>query len=702
MAAYCLPKEFASKFLNALKGGQIDPAKLTDMSSAQRRKFFEGIVGEEHAPEVNALFESKLLLKDQKAGLVRWAQKVGGISEPARKDIIAKIGKLDRVLQPADEKSFLADLASRKLGVTVSADEAKQIFDLSQKVEAARQAMAGGWTPELGRQYGLAYQDLVETIDGMKPSPSGWLHTAAEVLNIPRSLLTLGHGSAPFVQNWGLISTKQWYQGFPQMWKDFSSEQGFRDMMADIIGHPDYELSQKAGLSLTKLGDKLTQREESIQTTLVEKANEWLKEKGVVPFNLARASSRGFTGYMNFVRFETFKNFASAARLAGEDVSVGSKAAQDIAKMVNNFSGRGSLGRFESSETSALLNAFFFAPRKMVGTMQMFNPANMLLPSISKTARMGAFRLLGGSILATATALGIARAMGADVDIRPISANFAKIQIGDTKFDLTGGNDTYARLLARLWPKFLGGADGIINAKGDYIPYGPRLNRATEIGRFLRGKLAPVAGAITDAFYGSDPVGRPFSVTREMQDKLMPISLQGPIDVGENDPQNWSAFMLSLSSFVGVGVQGPQTMQGRGKNNRDPWGETTPTPETDPINQTLERVGMKATFPPKKIRGIALNDDQYDEYQQIYGRMSKMAVANLTRTKGFANLPVGTQEELIRKALSSADPNNPGAHEMAARRMMMKYPAIVVQAAKLKQMQKSLGTKAANAAMQAP
>ena len=87
---FCLPKEFSTKFLNSLREGKIIPEKLMDMSSAERRTFFESIVGE-NAQSVNALFESKLLLKDQKRGLVTWAKQITGISEAARRDMLSKI-----------------------------------------------------------------------------------------------------------------------------------------------------------------------------------------------------------------------------------------------------------------------------------------------------------------------------------------------------------------------------------------------------------------------------------------------------------------------------------------------------------------------------------------------------------------------------------------------------------------------------------
>lgn len=136
--AYCLPPAFASRFLKALRDGTIEPVKLIDMTSKERADFFSKIVGDENAHEVNALFESKMLLKDQQQGMVSWAKKLAGISEPIRRDLINKINKLDRVLNPDEEKDFLADLAATKLGTTVTYEEAQKITDLAQKATAER------------------------------------------------------------------------------------------------------------------------------------------------------------------------------------------------------------------------------------------------------------------------------------------------------------------------------------------------------------------------------------------------------------------------------------------------------------------------------------------------------------------------------------------------------------------------------------
>src|SRR5579863_3588721 len=177
MAAWCLPKKQASAFLDALTSGRLDPEKLRGLSSAERRGVLADIVGADHAANVNAQFEAKMLLKDQQRGLVTWAKNVAGLSDAARTDILAKIARMNRVLQPGDEREFLADLAARKLGVTVSATEARKIYELSEQAQAARARIVEGSTNSStnGRiAYGLSLMDLTDYVDSLKPNVRSW------------------------------------------------------------------------------------------------------------------------------------------------------------------------------------------------------------------------------------------------------------------------------------------------------------------------------------------------------------------------------------------------------------------------------------------------------------------------------------------------------------------------------------------------
>ena len=55
---FCLPRNLAKIFLKKLKSGEITPAKMTEMTSQQRRDYFSSFLGEANATKVNALFES--------------------------------------------------------------------------------------------------------------------------------------------------------------------------------------------------------------------------------------------------------------------------------------------------------------------------------------------------------------------------------------------------------------------------------------------------------------------------------------------------------------------------------------------------------------------------------------------------------------------------------------------------------------------
>lgn len=680
--AYCLPKKYASAFMNALKDGRIVPEKLMDLSSAERHTLFEGVVGEEHALEVNALFESKMLLQDQKAGMERWANKLT-VPENTRKEILKQINGLSKVLQPADERAFLADLAAKKLGVTVTADEAKEIYRLSQVAAKAKVAMQQDMQPATWTAYGRRVQDITDYIDSLKPTTRTPTERFLDVINIPKTIMSTLDFSALFVQGWGMISTKQAWQGAGQMFRYFANEENFRNLNGYIIGHPDYELARSGKLALTGLGDKLTTREEAIQSSLVENFSKFVSDKTGI-FDLIGGISRAYVGYLNYVRFNRFTELLTAARMGGEDVQLGSQTLNDLASVVNNFTGRGALGAGDRyANFGPVLNTLFFAPRKIVATVQMFNPVTFLNPKLSPTARRAAMRQLSGSLVATGAVLGLAGAMGAKIDMDPRSTDFAKIQIGGTKLDMTGGNAIYIRLLARLI------SNQEITSSGKLVELGEGykpMTRADLILQYTRGKLSPIAGTVANAFYGTDPIGRPFSVTQEMRDKLIPMTINSFIDFAENDPENTAAMIPALSAIFGVNIQSP--LPGVA-NSRDIWGEKLGvTSKADPATAAMKRAGVQPNSADKKIRGVELSDEQHDQFQQMAGRMAKAQITRVINTPRFNSLPAGVQEEVLRKTYN-------GAREQAATRMMMAYPQIVQKAAQAKRDARLKGSPAA-------
>lgn len=683
MPAWCLPKDLSEKFLTALREGALTPERLMEMTSAERRTAFEPYVGAENAREVNAQFEQKMLLQDKKAGLVTWAKKISGITEAARRDIVATINRMDKILSPAEEEDFLADLAAKKLGTTVTADEGKQIFDLAQRAENLRQQIiergagdyAAGWEPDkdlprreqLGTQYGNAQIDLKNYVMALKPgSQGGFWNRLGNILGLPKNLETgFMHMSAPFVQCWGMQSSARWFQGYKEMIDYFRDEANYQNFQGWMLGHPLYETARQAKLSITHLDQGLNLREESIQSKLAEQANTWFSAKTGLP-NVFRASSRGFTGYLNYVRFSRFVDVLKGIEMRdGIAVAPGSQTAADLAEFVNTFTGRGSLGKtFETS--TPLLNTLLFAPRKIAGTVNMFNP--YFYYKLSPPARVAALKQITGTLAITGGVLAIAKAMGADVNMDPRSQEFAKIQIGKTSFDITGGNAIYLRLLARFATNQEITKSGHLESLADSYDR----NRMGLTLNWFRGKLSPVVGAFADWMIGSDAVGHPFSVTQELKQHLYPIVVNSYLEFWMNDPDNTAAIFPSIATLFGVEMHSPQPP--RSYNGYDAWGQPykdnlilpNGTPRSwldDPVNKEAQAVGFTPHPPQNKIRGIDLNEQQYAEYVRIGGTLAHMRIEQLIKMPNWDRLPATARLNAMKSAQRVA-------HEAAASSIM--------------------------------
>lgn len=93
----------------------------------------------------------------------------------------------------------------------------------------------------------------------------------------------------------------------------------------------------------------------------------------------------------------------------------------------------------------------------------------------------------------------------------------------------------------------------------------------------------------------------------------------------------------------------------------------------DPVNQRLMAIGYFPSKPDRKIRGVELTEQQYDDYVKVSGRLAKQRLNILVAQTGFSFLPDAMQ---IRAA--STIVNN--SREQARRLVMMQNPDIVRQA----------------------
>lgn len=116
---------------------------------------------------------------------------------------------------------------------------------------------------------------------------------------------------------------------------------------------------------------------------------------------------------------------------------------------------------------------------------------------------------------------------------------------------------------------------------------------------------------------------------------------------------------------------------------RDIWGEPVPNRDWsgvytqqishDPVDLALLNVGYYPGPVPRKIRGVALTDQQYDDFARISGRMAKMQLNAMVQMPAFATLPASIRQEMLHEAIVSS-------RENARSLIMMQYPDIIRQA----------------------
>ena len=92
-------------------------------------------------------------------------------------------------------------------------------------------------------------------------------------------------------------------------------------------------------------------------------------------------------------------------------------------------------------------------------------------------------------------------------------------------------------------------------------------------------------------------------------------------------------------------------------------------PSTDPVDIEMERVGVKKAQVDDKIRNVDLTEQQYDDFQRIAGRLTKMQLDGMVRSPKWNQLP----DEVKRLRIEQTFDHQ---REAARNLMMMKYKQI--------------------------
>lgn len=544
---WCLPPADADEFKRGIISGEIDPLKLAEMNSKNRRAFFANWFGDSTGAAMNVEFEKSLLLKNQQQGMVNWAKRMMA-KEPAKKrdDMISRIQKLDKVLDAKDEDAFLADLAAQKLGVGVSFDEAKKISDMSKKVENAREKMAAGGDR---MEYGHAVVDLRNYVNGltmdaekftMADAKANPAKAAGKLINAiasnAKSIKASMDNSAIFRQGWKTLWSHPgiWQNNARQSFVDLAREFGGHEVMdevnADIVSRPTYDLMQQA-----KLG--IGVHEEAYPTSLPEKIP--------VLGRAYKATEAAYSAFVRRTRADVFDKYLEIAKRSGIDLD--KEQLESIGKLVNSLTGRGHLGAMEP--VANVVNNLFFSPRMLKSQFDtlFLHPTDKMTPFARKQAAINLLKF----VLASAAILTIARTLKKDsVELDPRSANFGKIKIGNTRFDVSGGSSSLMTLIAReASQSSKSSTTGMVNPLNSG-KFGSQTGTDV-LYSFFENKLSPSASVVKDLmknqmFDGSKP-----TLGKEAKNLFAPLGYTNYEEL-RDDPKAANVWVAMIADALGI------------------------------------------------------------------------------------------------------------------------------------------------------
>ncbi len=550
---FCLPKFAVDKFVKSLPQ---DISKLTDMTSAERRAFFSESVGAENAKQVNALFESKLLLKNQQAGIINWAKKVANLKPEAQRDILSKVNRMTQALEPKDLDKFLEDFAEKKLGMGVTVEEAGNIAHLAKTVEE-KKALVKDNSPTGSKErleYGMALVEFKNYISDLKvkaeaPGLKDYLKNPGKIIgtafDTTKGILSTLDNS--FFGRQGIkvlftnptIWTKNFLKSFPDLIKQATArnEGGILShqkkkvvdaIKADVYSRPnaingDYA---RGNLAIGILG------EDAFPNSI----------PGRIPLlgRLFSASEAAYNGAALRMRADLADKYFKMAEEQGINLK-NKDEAQGIGTMVNSLTGRGNLGKAEALSNEA--NKIFFSIRFLKSNYDILTGHSLgkgLKSSFArKQAAINTLKVVGG--IATTMYLADKLSPGS-VDIKK---HLGKIKIGNTWVDISGGAGSVAQLASNIYER-------LNNQKGKH---GEQTGMDV-VWQFLEGKLSPIAGVARDYLKGRTYSGKKPTALGEAKNVVTPLPAQTFQQIQSN-PKVSNDLLLMILDGLGFSVSTP-------------------------------------------------------------------------------------------------------------------------------------------------
>ena len=635
MARTCLPKKYRDALLNTLKSGEISLAELYKMTDTERRDFFKKYVGD-NASFVNAKFE-QAMLSNQKTAFVNWINQTTSQKDPIRRDMLKRVERVEKFLSATEEKEFMEDLASMKLGIGISEGEAKTLLEMRTKIDEAKEKitddMPNGSKERL--EYGYALDDFKQFVGerklearslkiGERFLPKNWWRNIVDVAGLTKSLKASFDMS--FVGRQGIKLLLSWkFADWGKLFKNnislfskelFSKSKGFFKGYDDAVMRSTRAevLSRKNALNgkytAAKNGYGLgVEHEEAFPTS-------WAERIPIIG-KIFKGAETAFSAGALIARADLADATIANAEQNGVDM-LDQQQASAHANIVTAMTGRGEIG---SLAAQRWVNPLFFSIRFLKSNFDTLTAHQFqrgITPEARKLAAINTLKIASsiGSVLGTAALLGF------KVEPDPRSSKFGQICYKNRCIDITGGMRGIVTLASRIVPTYNDGQWGFWTKSGTTGKY-TQMGQGTygeqtaldTFEAFFEGKLSPTAGLLRDIWKGQNFQGDKPSFVNSTIGLIVPISVETLID--EIKKGNDDVLIVMLAEAFGIS-QIDYTMKLSGKKWETLKVKVDEKTLNDAMKSVTERFNERAEKLEQSVRWNKMdNDERTDELEKI-------------------------------------------------------------------------------------
>jgi len=551
------------------------------------------------------------------------------------------------------------DVIAKKGGITQ--EEIKTIVNLSQRVEEMQNVVADNPTKENRIKYGESMLDISDFKQAIAPKQRTGGDIALDVLGIPQALMTTIDVSFPFRQGWGSMATKEYWSAFKNMYGYMFSESKLRKLTALMKGSPErLAIAKRSKLGLTDLGKDIALHEEGMQTTYAEQIP--------VAGHFIKGSQRAYTGFANHLRWYRFNNMLDAAELANPNLKwnskEGIKVSRDIAKVVNDFSGRGAIGFDDrGANWTPALNQVIFSTRNLSANVNlMLDPVNYI--TLSPIARKMAQKQLLGSLAITAGIATMAASAGWKFVYDDTSADFGKLVRGNQRMEILGGKSRLPLMLARMVREK---TTSSVTGKANQLNTG-KFGETTKLDiaeREVRNKLAPGMSWFVDTILAEStalgaPVKTPKQIAKRTLQMFYPMSIADSVSIFKNETYSDKYVNMLSNIITAVAVLHGDSSQVYANNVKGLSPEIADTLGKYNVmigNDPLEFGENKAQDPVTgEVLGITIKptDKMYDRYHEILPKEINSIMAFIKENKDWDGYDDATKRKYLNLYVKNA------------------------------------------------